>query len=177
MKKNKDISLNDYITHGLYFLLYGLVKYIPSPIGDIFRFIATKPFIKSLAGWVRIYEGVTFWYPYKMMIGKNVTLNEWVYLSGFGSLVIGNNVRIGHRTSIITSDHEISDRKVPIYKQGIIPLPVIIEDDVWIGCNVTILGGTRIGRGAVIGAGAVVTQDIEPYTVAIGIPAKPVKYR
>lgn len=55
--------------------------------------------------------------------------------------------------------------------------PVIIGNDVWIGCNVTILDGLKIGDGAVIGAGSVVTKDIPPYAIAAGVPAKILRYR
>ena len=137
------ITSTDYIIHAFFLSLYGLVKYMPSPVGDFLRWIATKPFIAGLRK-VRIYEGVTFWYPYRIHIGTDVTLNEWVYLSGFGGLRIGNHVRIGHRTSVITSDHCYDDLNTPIHKQRLISKETIIEDDVWIGCNVTILKGVTI---------------------------------
>ena len=54
---------------------------------------------------------------------------------------------------------------------------VIVESDVWIGRNVTILAGVTIGRGCTIGAGAVVTKDMPPYTVCVGVPAKPIKFK
>ena len=54
---------------------------------------------------------------------------------------------------------------------------VIVESDVWIGRNVTLLSGVTIGRGCTIGAGAVVTKDMPPYTVCVGVPAKPVKFK
>jgi acetyltransferase-like isoleucine patch superfamily enzyme len=54
---------------------------------------------------------------------------------------------------------------------------VIIESDVWIGRNVTILTGVHIGRGTTVGAGAVVTKSLPPYCVAVGVPAKPVKFK
>lgn len=54
---------------------------------------------------------------------------------------------------------------------------IVIEDDVWIGESAIIMSGVHIGRGAVIGAGAVVTKDIPPYAVAVGVPAKVIKYR
>ena len=55
--------------------------------------------------------------------------------------------------------------------------PIVIEDKVWIGINSTILPGVKIGYGAIVGAGSVVTKDVPPYTVAGGIPAKPIKKR
>lgn len=170
------ISSKDYLLHGLYFPIYGLVKYLPSPVGDWLRRLVTYPFASSL-GKVRIYEGVTFWYPYRIHIGHDVTLNEWVYLSGFGGLRIGNHVRIGHRTSIITSDHRHDDVGVPIHQQGLIYSQVAIEDDVWIGCNVTILKGVSIGRGAIIAAGAVVTRNVPANAIFGGVPARQIGVR
>lgn len=71
----------------------------------------------------------------------------------------------------------------PIY-QGLRKFPqgekeyqVVIGNDVWIGCNSLILGGVKIGNGAIIGAGAVVTKDVPPYSVVVGVPAKVIKYR
>jgi acetyltransferase-like isoleucine patch superfamily enzyme len=114
----KKITVKDYVVHGVYFSIYGIVKYLPTPIGDFFRYWCSKPFLKKV-GKVRFYEGVTLWYPYNIEFGNNVTLNEWCYLSGFGNIVIKNNVRIGHRCSIVTSSHIYSQKDVPIWKQGI----------------------------------------------------------
>ncbi len=176
MSDRTTIVIQDYLIHGIYFLLYGLVKYVPSPLGDILRYFVSKPFMSKL-GRVRIYEGVTLWYPYRIKIGNNTTLNEWVYLSGYGGVQIGSGVRIGHRTSVISSDHVFQLKDVPIAAQGLLSKPVVIEDDVYIGCNVTILGGVTVGKGAVIGAGSVVTSDVAPWSVVAGVPAKTLGHR
>ena len=170
------IQLRDYLIHGFYFTLYGLVKYVPSPVGDVFRYWVSKPFVRKL-GRARLYEGVTLWYPYRIEIGSDVTINEWTYVSGFGGVRIGNGVRIGHRTSILSSDHRLDQPGVPFAKAGLVAAETVIEDDVFIGANVTILMGVRIGSGSVIAAGSVVTRDVEPLTVAGGVPAKPLKRR
>lgn len=172
----KKITFKDYLLHAIYIPLYGIFKYIPTPVGSFFRYCITKPFIKSMKK-VQIGEGVTFWYPYRIKIGNNVTFNEWVHMSGFGEMEIGNNVRVGHRTSIFSSTHNFEDINTPIYKQGIIPSKVIIEDGVWIGCNATILPGVTIGKNAVIGAGAVVTKNVESYAIVGGVPAKKIGSR
>ena len=165
------ISAKDYVINGMMIPLYGVVKYLPSPLGDWLRWLVVRPFCQRL-GPVRIYEGVTFWYPYRISIGRDVTLNEWVYLSGFGGLQIGNHVRIGHRTSIITSDHRHDDLSRPIHHQGLESGAVVIDDNVWIGCNVTILKNVRIGHGAIIAAGAVVTHDVPANSIYGGVPAR-----
>ncbi|MBQ7832910.1 MAG: hypothetical protein IJ336_04950, partial [Lachnospiraceae bacterium] len=105
--------LKDYLIHGIYFNLYGWVKYLPSPVGDILRYVISKPFVKKM-GKVRIYEGTTLWYPYRIKMGRNVTLNEGVYISGYGGVTIGDSVRIGNRTTILSSDHIFSNREIEI---------------------------------------------------------------
>lgn len=171
MTNRSDFRLTDYIVLGLYFSIYGFVKYLPSPIGDFLRYWFSRPFLKSL-GKIRIYEGVTLWYPYRIKIGNNVTLNEWVYIDGFGNVTIGNGVRIAHRATILSSDHRYADPDVFIYLQGIVKKETVIEDDVWIGCNAVVLPGVRIGKGAIIAASAVVTKDVEPFAMMAGVPAR-----
>jgi acetyltransferase-like isoleucine patch superfamily enzyme len=98
-------------------------------------------------------------------------------------LKIGNKVIFGPKPTIITGDHRmdiigkyiidvLDDEKLPAND-----LPVVIEDDVWVGANVTILKGVTIGRGSVVAAGAVVTKSCEPYSIIGGVPAKLIKMR
>ena len=91
---------------------------------------------------------------------------------------IGNDVMMGPYCFIYTANHCTDRTDVPMWKQGFTKIrPVVIEDDVWIGGRVTILPGVHIGRGSVIGAGAVVTKDVPEYSVVGGNPAKVLKYR
>lgn len=176
MSKQVKITWRDYLAHGLFFNMYGLFKYFPSPIGDLLRKLIFKSFAKKL-GKVRVFEGVTIWYPYRISIGDHVTLNELVYLNGYGELTIGDNVLIGRGTTIITSNHIANDVHQDIRSQGLEASPVQIDEDVWIGANVTILAGVHIGKGSVLAAGAVVTKDVPSYSVMGGVPAKLIKKR
>lgn len=173
--KEKNIYL-DYLLHGLYFTFYGLVKYIPSPIGDVLRYWFTKPFIKKM-GKVRISEGVTIGYPYHVELGDNVTLNNGVTIDGYGGVKIGNFVRIAHRVTIMSSDHVFDDRDIPIYKQGLSSAPVTIADDCWLGCNVVILPGVNLAHGSIVAANAVVNKSSEEFAILGGVPAKKLKTR
>lgn len=75
---------------------------------------------------------------------------------------------IGHNTVITTLNHE----SMPERRADLLPAAVHIEQQVWIGANVTICPGVRIGRGAIVAAGAVVTKDVAPGTLVGGVPAK-----
>jgi maltose O-acetyltransferase len=80
--------------------------------------------------------------------------------------------------TILTRNHAFVDTSRPMRDQGAGEIsPVTISDDVWIGMRVIILPGVTIGRGAIIGAGAVVTKDVPPYCVAVGNPARVVRNR
>ena len=94
-----------------------------------------------------------------------------------GGLTIGNHCMISGGTLISGVNHGYAKFDIPMRNQPVKSLPVVIEDDVWIGMGVKLLPGIRIGTGSIIGAGSVVTTDIPPYSVAMGIPCKAVKQR
>lgn len=166
-----------YIKYGYYFSLYGLVKYFPPPMGDIFRNGVLKIFLKKLSVKTTIKDGVTIWFPEKVSIGSHCSLNEYVFIDGYGGVEIGDWCRIAHRTSIISEDHGFERRDIPISLQNKTARKIVIGDDVWIGCDVKILKGVMVGRGAIIGAGAVVTKDVPDYAIVAGNPARIIKYR
>jgi acetyltransferase-like isoleucine patch superfamily enzyme len=107
-------------------------------------------------------------------IGDNCTIHEFGFIAG--DISIGDGVRIAQKVSIHSFDHT-TDRDQKIWKQPLDLGRIVIQDDVWVGCNVTILKDVEVGEGAVIGAGSVVTDDIEPYTVVAGNPARPIDVR
>lgn len=131
-------------------------------------------------------------------IGKNVHLFPYVTLWGDGPISIGDNTVIGHNTIIfasknggvhigrdtaiaangyiIDSDHG-TQRGALIRKQELVSEPIIIGRDVWIAQDCTILKGSNIADGAVIGAKSLVKGDIEQYGIAVGIPARVIKHR
>ena len=114
-------------------------------------------------------------------MGNNTSLQYNSMLVGYsapgGTIKIGNNVRIAAYTVMIAANHNFSDTKKPICTQGLSLAPITVEDDVWIGSRVNIMAGVTVGRGSVIGAGAVVTHDVPPYSVCVGCPARVIKNR
>ena len=111
------------------------------------------------------------WKGATLRIGNRTFINYGVSLSAHRDLTIGENCLIGNYVVIMDSDyHDLQDRTKPGPAE-----PIIIEDDVWLGVRVTVLKGVRIGKGSVVGAGSVVTQDIPPRSLAFGVPARVVR--
>lgn len=117
----------------------------------------------------------------KISIGNDVYIGPYAIFSSIKGITIGNKVTFGPRVTIMAGNHNfkvvgsyIFDNHV---KNNDDDQPVVINDDVWIGCNVTILKGVNIGRGAIVGAGAVVTKDVPPYAIVGGNPAKLIRFR
>lgn len=114
-----------------------------------------------------------------LVIGDNVTLNFNCHLACINQIIFGDNVLIG--SNVFITDHfhgkiDLSDVNIPpsyrkLYSKG----PVVIEDNVWIGENVTILPNVKIGFGSIIGANTVVTKSFPPFSVIIGNPGRLLK--
>jgi len=105
-------------------------------------------------------------------IGAGTRVNRDCALDFRGPLIIGDHVSISPEVAILTADHDPNQPGFPLRHRS-----VVIEDHVWIGMRAMILPGVRIGRGAVVAAGAVVTRDVEPLTIVAGVPARPVAHR
>ena len=114
----------------------------------------------------------------ELMLADGAALSPGVHLGAdHGRIQVGPCTAIGPGTVVRAANHRFSRRDVPIMRQGHVPGVVIIEDDVWIGANCVITPDVRIGRGAVVGAGAVVTRDVAPYAVVGGVPARAIGTR
>ncbi|CAG7920577.1 unnamed protein product [Penicillium olsonii] len=109
-------------------------------------------------------------YGCNVIIGKDCFINWNVTILDTSLVVIGDRVQIGTGASIFTAGHDTSI----LSRQKFVEFghPVFIEDDCWIGGNVIILPGVRIGKGSTIGAGSIVTKDIPAYSVAVGSPCR-----
>jgi len=106
-------------------------------------------------------------------LGDRVGISREVFLDAYDTITIGNNVGMGFRVTFVTSSHDMTDGTC---RTGdVLGRPIVIEDGVWVGGNVTIGPGVTIGAGSVIGAGAVVMRSIPPYSLAVGVPARVAK--
>jgi maltose O-acetyltransferase len=141
-----------------------LVGYVPSH--------AFRNFIYRLAG-IKLGKGSTlhmwarFYQPKNIFIGDDSIIGDHIFLDGRDKLIIGNHVDIASQVLIYNSEHDVHS---PDFKA--IELPVIIEDYVFIGPRAIIMPGVKIGKGAIIAGGAVVTKDVAEFSIMGGVPAK-----
>lgn len=104
---------------------------------------------------------------YGLTIGNNSSIGPYGYVGCSGKVIIGENVMFGPKCSLFAENHVFKDIDSTIKSQGVKQKGIIIEDDCWIGSNVIILDGVTIGKGSVIGAGAIVSKSVPAYTVFI----------
>ena len=134
--------------------------------------------------------------PDKVSIGSNVEFYRGVYLSPcgthidigshthfapscalYGPLTIGTHCAIAAHVVFASVGHGYSRRDVPMVEQPVTKNEIVLENDVWIGANAVVIGGVTIGEGSIVGAGAVVTKDVPPYSVVGGTPARIIRNR
>lgn len=174
-------SLSKSIRNLVYKYLSGFERYIIIRIGYIpshhIRNFCYKVIFK-----VRMDKGSVIYYgaeirgAYNLILKSGATIGDKCTIDARrGYILIGKNVQLGNQVNLWTGSHDTNDplfRSMP-GKRG----PIEIDDYVWIGPNVTVLHSVKIGRGAVIAAGSVVTKDVEPYSIMGGIPAKKIGER
>lgn len=108
-------------------------------------------------------------------IGRDSLIGEYTVIRGQGGVQIGDRVYTSPMTQLIAVNHVFEDPERPFVEQGITAQGIVVEDDVWLGANAVITDGVRVGRGAVVAAGAVVTEDVPPHTVVGGVPARVIR--
>lgn len=102
-----------------------------------------------------------------LTIGEHSSIGPYGYVGCSGRIIIGKNVMFGPKCSLFAENHVFSDTETTIKSQGVVQKGITIEDDCWIGSNVTILDGVIVGKGSVIGAGTLVTKDIPAGSIVL----------
>ena len=117
-----------------------------------------------------VYNQLTVVCPKNVKIGKNVTVMNGALMMSAGGITLEDNVLIAANVQLISNNHDTYDRYVITCK------PILIKEGAWVGAGATILPGVTVGKHAIIGANSVVSKDIPDYAVAVGCPAKVIKY-
>lgn len=121
---------------------------------------------------VHIYPSATVYFPWCLRIGDYSSIGEHAYLYNLGTVSIGARATISHKAHLCAGTHDYADPALPLVREAI-----AIGDDAWVCADAFVGPGVRIGRGAVVGARAVVVRDVDDWSVVAGNPARHVKYR
>ena len=160
-------------------ILYNLVKNIPqNKYSNFMRYYFGRHLLGECNN-CRIRVGVELDRSSKYVFVGSSQLGEYSVLSARkrGEIYIGDNVIMGGRIVFHTLNHNYNSKDILIVRQGVTLEPIKVGNDVWIGSDAIILPGVNIGEGCVIGAGSVVTKDVDPYSIVAGNPAKIIKNR
>lgn len=168
---NKQKSLKSYFFYLSNRFLFGKIGYPTHVLGRI---------------WIRNKKNIFF--GVNITIANNASIsptqlivgdNTWIGFNCtlFGKIEIGSNVMLGPNVSIPGATHNHLRIDIPMSYQGLTVKGTRIGNDVWVGANTVILDGITIGEGAIVGAGAVVTKDVAPYSIVVGNPARTLRMR
>lgn len=145
-------------------------------ISKYLRGLACSNLFQKAGKNINIEQGADFDSGWLVEVGDNSSIGIRCKIPA--DLQMGNNVMMGPEVMVFGPNHKADDLSIPIQEQGYEESrPVTIADDVWVGARVIILSGVSVGKGAIIGAGAVVTKDVPPYAVCVGNPARVVRFR
>jgi galactoside O-acetyltransferase len=151
--------------------------------------------LKSIGDKVKFATGVTIIDPEHLSIGDNTFFNVGVHIQAgpgvtvgsethfapfcvlYGPLEVGNKCAVAAHTVFASVGHTHDDPEVAFVDAPAQSKKIVVEDNVWIGANAVIIGGVRIGTGSIVAAGAVVTHDVQPYSVVGGVPARLLRKR
>lgn len=147
-------------------------RWMPYFVGNRWRMMLLRLFGMKDEGHVGFYPSSRVWAPWNLELGSYVAIDDEVNLYSPAKIKIGTKVAISREAFICTASHDITKPNRPL-----VTAPITICDGVWIGARAIVLPGVTIGEGAVVAAGAVVTKDVEPWTVVGGNPAKIIKKR
>jgi maltose O-acetyltransferase len=167
---------------------YGFARHLPGThhrdsLGQILRCrrireIICRGLFKRAGTNINIEKGVYFGDGSQVEVGDNTKIGFNFEVLGPAVFTLGRNVMIGPDVLFITVNHRFDRTDVPIKEQGHQPPKgIVIENDVWIGARVIVLPGVRIGTGAIVGVGAVVTKDVPAYAIVGGNPASVIRQR
>lgn len=154
-------------------------RYKPGKLGIGIRYILLKSLAKECGDNVSIFQGVFLLNPENACFGNNVSIQPMCYIEcGLDEigLIVGNDVSIGHGTTIMATSH-VFDGPGVIKNMGLDKKTVQIKDNVWIGAKVTVLYGVTIEEGCVVGAGSLINKSTKKDGVYVGTPARLIRER
>ena len=156
-------------------IIWALLDCFHGKIGLGLRYCILKAKARECGDCVFVGPNVEIRNMKNLYVGNNVSIHRFSYLDAIGEIHIGNNVSVAHNCSLVSFEHTWADKTLPIRDNPIVKGPILLEDDVWIGCGVRVLSGVSIASRCVVAAGSVVNKNLESGYLYVGVPAKPIK--
>jgi len=140
-------------------------------VGVRLRRILARHIFERCGDNFKCFQFVEFSYGYKMEVGDNVVVHRHVLLDDRGGIVLGNGVSVADYCNIYSHTHALADQVDVTNKQ------TVLEDRVRLAYHATVLAGVRVGEEALVGSGAMVAKDVDPWHLSLGVPAKPIRLK
>lgn len=167
-----------FINNSMDYIVNKIISFLPDiPILNIVKSKLMVARGAKIGKKLKALEGIYIDRFHKITIENDVSIASNVTIIAAGGIKIGSRTMIGHGSKLISAGHNIPVNKGQMRFSGAFLNEIIIENDVWIGTQVVVLPGIRIGEGAIVAAGAVVTKDVRPFSIVGGVPAKLIKMR
>ncbi|WP_269799260.1 acyltransferase [Idiomarina sp. X4] len=174
---NCSLGLKNTILRAIYMLIFSFPGSNSNSLFSKFRIFLLRRMGAEIGIHCSVLKNVEISNPRNLLVGDCSGLGARNTINCQGKVVIGERVLMGPEVMIFTATHVWNDEIKTFYKQGIETSRVDIGDDSWIGARAIILPGVKIGRGAVVAAGAVVTSDVPSYAIVGGVPARIIKHK
>ena len=149
-----------------------LFRTMPRSRAMAWKRLLLRLFGARVAPGVRIESSATFWAPWNLTVGENAWIGGGARLYCVDAVTIGANAVVSQEADVCTASHDLSSPAFELTHR-----PIAVGDGAWIAARAAVLPGVRVGEGAVVGYGAVVTRDVPPWTVVAGNPAREVGKR
>ncbi len=121
---------------------------------------------------VRVYGSTQIYFPWNLQADDWSSIGEWALIYNLGTVTIGRGASISHRAHVCAGTHDYTQATLPLLKP-----PIVIEAEAWICADAFVGPNVRVGRGAIVGAAAVVTRNVPDWTIVVGNPAREIKKR
>lgn len=155
--------------------LYSIFHNTPGKIGFGVRYLCISRLVKRCGCNVAIFPYVILKNIDKLSIGDNVSIHSFSYIDCWGGIEIGDNVSIAHNCSLVSFNHTWDDASQPIKYNPVSAAPIKLNNDIWLGCGVRIIGPCEIESRVVVAAGAVAKGHLQKGSLYAGVPAKLIK--
>lgn len=155
----------------LWALVMPLFRFSPRICFGWRRFLLSL-FGAKVGAQTHIYNSAIIYMPWNLNIGEQSSIGEWALIYNLGPITIGNRTTISQRVHLCAGTHDYTDPALPLIKP-----PIEIKDQAWICADAFVGPNVTVGEGAIVGARAVVSKDVEPWAIVAGNPAKFIRRR